>query len=137
MARTGWAATAALVGIASVAACTSFGNDGDLGKGGISPGAMADGGGDGAVVVGGPQIVLNFDGPPVLLTGEKATANARAINLLRAVGLEHRFAPSFSAQKAQALMHEEIDWDAVAQRLAELRQAGQVFLSTQLQAVPA
>ena len=71
------------------------------------------------------------------LTGEKATANARAINLLRAVGLEHRFAPSFSAQKAQALMNEEIDWDAVEQRLAELRQAGQVFLSTQLQAVPA
>ena len=71
------------------------------------------------------------------LTGDKATANARAINLLRAVGLEHRFAPSFSAQNAQALMNDEIDWADVERRLDELRQAGDTFLSTQLQAVAA
>ncbi|PZO13346.1 MAG: hypothetical protein DCF26_17030 [Burkholderiales bacterium] len=68
------------------------------------------------------------------LTGEKASANARAINLLRAVGLESRFAPSFSAQNTQALMAREIDWAAVDQRLAEMRQAGNTFLSTQLKA---
>lgn len=69
------------------------------------------------------------------LTGEKATANARAINLLRAVGLESRFAPSFSAQNTQALMAREIDWADVDQRLADLRHAGNEFLSMQLKAV--
>ncbi len=71
------------------------------------------------------------------LTGEKAAANARALHLLRAVGLESRFAPSFSAQNVQALMASDIDWTDVDQRLAELRQAGHQFLSTQLKAVAA
>ena len=69
------------------------------------------------------------------LTGEKAAANARATHLLRAVGLENRFAPSFSAQNVEALMTSEIDWAAVDARLAELRQAGNAFLSSQLKAV--
>lgn len=69
------------------------------------------------------------------LTGDKAAANARAIHLLRAVGLEDRFAPSFSAQNTQALMAQEIDWAAVDQRLADLRQAGNEFLDGQLKAV--
>ncbi|MBT9463777.1 polysaccharide pyruvyl transferase family protein [Hydrogenophaga sp.] len=69
------------------------------------------------------------------LTGERASANARAIHLLRAVGLESRFAPSFSEQNTKALMTKEIDWTAVDQRLADLRQAGNAFLSTQLKAV--
>lgn len=69
------------------------------------------------------------------LTGDKAPANARAIHLLRAVGLESRFAPSFSAQNTQALMAREIDWADVDQRLADLRQAGNAFLSMQLKAV--
>jgi hypothetical protein len=69
------------------------------------------------------------------LTGDKATANARAINLLRAVGLESRFTPGFSAERVQALMANEIDWAYVDQRLAELRQAGDTFLSAQLKAV--
>lgn len=69
------------------------------------------------------------------LTGEKATANARAIHLLRSVGLEGRFAPSFSAQNTEALMAREIDWAAVDRRLADLRQAGNEFLSQQLKAV--
>ncbi|WP_332748243.1 polysaccharide pyruvyl transferase family protein [Hydrogenophaga sp.] len=69
------------------------------------------------------------------LTGDKAPANARAINLLRAVGLESRFAPSFSAQNTQALMARAIDWGDVDQRLADLRQAGNAFLSMQLKAV--
>jgi hypothetical protein len=69
------------------------------------------------------------------LTGERASANARAIHLLRAVGLENRFAPAFSEQNTRALMAQEIDWDAVDQRLADLRQAGNAFLSTQLKAM--
>jgi hypothetical protein len=69
------------------------------------------------------------------LTGDKATANARAIHLLRAVGLENRFAASFSAQQTEALMATAIDWAAVDQRLADLRQAGNEFLSGQLKAV--
>jgi hypothetical protein len=69
------------------------------------------------------------------LTGDKATANARAIHLLRAVGLENRFAPSFSAEHTEALMAQEIDWAAVDQRLADLRQAGNEFLNGQLKAV--
>lgn len=69
------------------------------------------------------------------LTGDKATANARAIHLLRAVGLESRFAPSFSAEQTEALMATEIDWAAVDQRLADLRRAGNEFLSGQLKAV--
>ncbi len=69
------------------------------------------------------------------LTGERASANARAIHLLRAVGLESRFAPSFSEQNVNALMASEIDWACVDQRLADLRQAGSEFLSRQLKAV--
>lgn len=69
------------------------------------------------------------------LTGDKAPANARALNLLRAVGLESRFAPWFSAQNTQALMARQIDWADVDRRLTDLRQAGLDFLSTQLKAV--
>lgn len=69
------------------------------------------------------------------LTGDKAPANARALHLLRAVGLERRFAPSFSAQNVDALLAQEIDWAEVDRRLQALRQAGQRFLSTQLRAV--
>lgn len=69
------------------------------------------------------------------LTGDKAAANARALHLLRAVGLDNRFAASFSAANVQALMAQEIDWAAVEQRLADLRQAGNEFLSGQLKAV--
>lgn len=71
------------------------------------------------------------------LTGERASANARALNLLRAVGLENRFTPSFSAQNVEALMASDIDWAAVDQRLADLRQTGNEFLSQQLKAVTA
>ena len=69
------------------------------------------------------------------LTGERASANARAIHLLRTVGLESRFAPSFSEQNAKALMAREIDWADVDKRLMDLRQAGNAFLSQQLKAV--
>ncbi len=85
----------------------------------------------------GTVFALLFRKPFIVagLTGEKATANARATHLLRAVGLESRFAPSFSAQNVQALMAREIDWAAVDARLAELRQAGNAFLSAQLKEV--
>jgi hypothetical protein len=84
----------------------------------------------------GTVFALLFKKPFIVagLTGEKASANARAMNLLRAVRLESRFAPSFSAQNTQALMAKEIDWVAVDQRLAEMRQAGNTFLSMQLKA---
>lgn len=85
----------------------------------------------------GTVFALLFRKPFIVagLTGDKAPANARAINLLRTVGLDNRFAPSFSAQNVQALMASEIDWEAVDQRLADLRHAGNAFLSTQLKAV--
>lgn len=85
----------------------------------------------------GTVFALLFRKPFIVagLTGDKATANARAINLLRAVGLENRFTSGFSAQKVQALMAHQIDWSEVDQRLTELRQAGDAFLSTQLKAV--
>lgn len=85
----------------------------------------------------GTVFALLFRKPFIVagLTGERATANARAINLLRAVGLDNRFAPSFSAQNVQALMAREIDWEAVDRRLADLRHAGSTFLNTQLKAV--
>lgn len=69
------------------------------------------------------------------LTGDKAPANARAINLLRAVGLEERLTASFSSESVEKLMSREIDWAAVDERLACLRRAGDVFLSTQVGAV--
>ena len=84
----------------------------------------------------GTVFALLFKKPFIVagLTGERATANARAINLLRAVGLENRFTPGFTAQNVQTLMAREIDWAEVDQRLAALRQAGNDFLSTQLRA---
>lgn len=85
----------------------------------------------------GTVFALLFRKPFIVagLTGERAAANARAIHLLRAVGLDNRFAPSFSAQNVQALMAREIDWEAVDRRLADLRHAGSAFLNTQLKAV--
>lgn len=68
------------------------------------------------------------------LTGEKAPANARAINLLRAVNLENRFAPAFSEQNVEALMASEIDWPDVDRKLADLRHAGDQFLQAQVEA---
>lgn len=68
------------------------------------------------------------------LTGERASANARAINLLRAVNLENRFAASFSEQNVNALMANEIDWADVDKRLAEMRYVGDEFLNMQLKA---
>lgn len=68
------------------------------------------------------------------LTGEKASANARAINLLRAVNLENRFAPSFSEQNVESLMESKIDWSDVDRRLADLRRAGDQFLQAQVEA---
>ncbi len=69
------------------------------------------------------------------LTGDKAAANARALHLLRAVGLEDRFTPAFSASNVKALMDREIDWAGVQQRLADLRHSGNAFLCAQLKAV--
>jgi hypothetical protein len=85
----------------------------------------------------GTVFALLFRKPFIVagLTGDKASANARALHLLRSVGLEGRFAPSFSPQNVQALMASEIDWATVGQRLSDLRQAGQAFLSAQLEAV--
>ena len=85
----------------------------------------------------GTVFALLFKKPFIVagLTGDKASANARAIHLLRTVGLESRFAPSFLAQRTDALMATPIDWAAVDLRLADLRQAGNEFLSGQLQAV--
>lgn len=71
------------------------------------------------------------------LTGDKAPSNARAINLLRAVGLEERLTPSFSQENVEKLMSCEIDWVAVHQRLVSLRQAGDHFLRTQVEAAKA
>jgi len=85
----------------------------------------------------GTVFALLFRKPFIVagLTGEKASANARAINLLRAVDLEGRFTPSFSEQNVQTLMANAIDWADVDQRLTELRQSGDAFLSSQLKAV--
>ncbi|QHE88544.1 polysaccharide pyruvyl transferase family protein [Hydrogenophaga sp. BPS33] len=84
----------------------------------------------------GTVFALLFKKPFVVagLTGDKATANARALNLLRAVGLEHRFAAKFSAPNVRAMMDDEIHWAHVDERLAELRDAGRAFLRRQLQA---
>ncbi len=85
----------------------------------------------------GTVFALLFRKPFIVagLTGERASANARALNLLRAVGLERRFSAAFSAPDVQALMASEIDWDDVDRRLAALRHTGQAFLRAQLQAV--
>ncbi len=85
----------------------------------------------------GTVFALLFRKPFIVagLTGEKASANARAINLLRAVHLEGRFAPSFSEQNVRTLMANEIDWAGVDKRLADLRQSGDAFLTSQLKAV--
>lgn len=87
----------------------------------------------------GTVFSLLFKKPFVVagLTGDKAAANARAINLLRAVGLEDRFTPSFTSAHVEALMAREIDWAAVDERLALLRRTGDSFLRTQVQAVRA
>lgn len=85
----------------------------------------------------GTVFALLFKKPFIVagLTGDKAAANARALHLLQAVGLESRFAPSFSEPNVATLIARDIDWPAVEQRLADLRQAGNQFLSMQLKAV--
>lgn len=85
----------------------------------------------------GTVFALLFRKPFVVagLTGDKAAANARALHLLRAVGLEHRFSAAFSARNVEALLASEIDWAEVENRLADLRHSGRAFLHSQLEAV--
>ena len=66
------------------------------------------------------------------LTGDKAAANVRALNLLRSVGLESRFTASYSADKVAQLMSEEIDWPKVNASLENLTSAGEGYLREQL-----
>lgn len=82
----------------------------------------------------GTVFSLMFKKPFIVagLTGDKATANARAINLLRAVGLEDRITSAFSASQVQALMQQEIDWTVVHARLQTLREAGVGYLREQI-----
>ena len=83
----------------------------------------------------GTVFSLLFKKPFVVagLTGDRASSNARAINLLRAVGLEERLTPSFTQENVEELMAREIDWTAVDERLATLQQAGDQFLRMQLE----
>lgn len=85
----------------------------------------------------GTVFALLFRKPFIVagLTGEKASANARALNLLRAVGLERRFAAGFSAPNVRSLVASDIDWADVEQRLTAMRHTGQAFLHAQLEAV--
>ncbi len=69
------------------------------------------------------------------LTGSKASANARALNLLRAVGLEDRFTTAYTSSQVNALLARDINWDLVDRKLAELRQSGTQFLHDQIEAV--
>ncbi|EWS66202.1 Polysaccharide pyruvyl transferase [Hydrogenophaga sp. T4] len=84
----------------------------------------------------GTVFALLFKKPFIVagLTGERVSANARAINLLRAVHLESRFTSTFSEQHVKTLMANEIDWAEVDKRLADLRQTGNEFLTMQLEA---
>ena len=84
----------------------------------------------------GTVFALLFRKPFIVagLTGERVSANARAINLLRAVHLESRFTSTFSEQSVKTLMSNEIDWAEVDKRLADLRQTGNEFLTMQLEA---
>jgi hypothetical protein len=84
----------------------------------------------------GTVFSLLFKKPFVVagLTGDKVAANARAINLLRAVGLEDRLTTSYTEASIEKLMSREIDWVAVDERLVTLRQAGDQFLCMQVAA---
>lgn len=77
------------------------------------------------------SIVQRKDFLYVPLEGERSRMNARALNLLKAVGLENRIA---SSQKdVKALLDEGIDWVSVGPRVAQLRSNGTEFLKEQLE----
>ena len=66
----------------------------------------------------------------MLIEGNNSSMNSRIIELLEAVGLQHRIC-SPSEQILDELIDESINWDNVDQRLIQIRESALIFLKDQ------
>jgi len=77
----------------------------------------------------GTVFALLFHTPFITATIKGSGMNDRIFTLLQAVGLEDRIIESGKNDKIDKLISAPIDWDAVDERIAELRRRSQEFLS--------
>jgi len=66
------------------------------------------------------------------LAGKKSGLNARAIALLKRVGLEHRLLTDLTIENAEKLLQEDIDWEDVNNKLAGWREEAHKFLKKEI-----
>lgn len=66
------------------------------------------------------------------LGGSKSGLNARAKALLKRVGLEQRLLTDLTVANAETLLQEQIDWDAVNQKLADWRKEALDFINREI-----
>ncbi|MEI6065923.1 MAG: polysaccharide pyruvyl transferase family protein [Methylococcaceae bacterium] len=81
------------------------------------------------------SILLNKPFVVVGLQDNKASLNARALNLLELVGLSSRFLDDSHPESIERVLSESITWDSVNNHLADLRSQGISFLKNQLSLV--
>lgn len=86
----------------------------------------------------GTALSINLQRPFVVvsLPGTRRGLNERAINLLEAVGLRHRFIECGDTVAAQRLFEEPIDWSATQAKVEALSESGRIYLRDNL-ALPA
>ena len=80
------------------------------------------------------SILLNKPFVVVGLQDNKATLNARALNLLELVGLSSRFLMDATPTKINEVFSSPIDWELVNEQLTVLRYAGTEYLTQQIEA---
>ncbi|HFD32820.1 MAG TPA: polysaccharide pyruvyl transferase family protein [Gammaproteobacteria bacterium] len=66
------------------------------------------------------------------LTGKKGGLNERAKSLLERLGLEERLLTEFTSDKADLLMKQDIDWEAVNKRVAEWKTEALAFIKKEV-----
>lgn len=81
------------------------------------------------------SIILNKPFLAVVLPGKKGALNERVRNVLEKTGLTDRALASTDTALIDRVLHREIDWRAVNERLAVLRNQGESFLERQIDAV--
>lgn len=78
------------------------------------------------------SIILNRPFVAIALPGKKAPMNERVRSLLKHTNLLNRLITSVDAVKVEQVISTPIDWEAINQRLSELRRSGEFFLQQQI-----
>ncbi|MCK9609083.1 MAG: polysaccharide pyruvyl transferase family protein [Methylomonas sp.] len=78
------------------------------------------------------SILFNKPFITIGLAGKKSGLNARAIGLLKRLGLEHRLLTDLSIENANKLLYENIDWGEVNHKISEWRGEALEFIDKEI-----